>query len=86
MSWDNNCVDCDKQISDEYERCYDCNDVYRNEELPVVFESIKIELPKSWVFIINKTEVQLPHSQCSLDKDASKVYVPRWLAEEKEID
>lgn len=85
MSWDNNCVDCDKKISDDYERCYDCGELYNNEELQIAFKEIKVKLPKSWVLIIGDDEVQLPHSQCTLDEESSKVYVPRWLAEKKEI-
>lgn len=86
MSWDNNCVDCDKQISDEYERCYECNNTHQNEDLPIAFEGVKAELPKSWVLIIQGAEVQLPHSECVIDKEKLKVWVPRWLAEKKEID
>ena len=86
MSWDNECVDCDRKISDDYERCYECNDTYRSEDLPIAYESIKIRLPVSWIFIIRKSEVQLPHSECTLDEESNKVWVPRWLAEAKEID
>lgn len=86
MIYDNECIDCDKRISDEYERCYDCNDTWRNEDLPVIYERIDSVLPKSWVFIIRGEKVQLPFSQCTLDESKFKVWVPRWLAEEKEID
>ena len=86
MSWDNNCVDCDKKISDDYERCYDCNEIYNNEELPIVYQELDGENEKCWFVVINKEKVTLPKSQCTLDKESSKVYVPRWLAEKKEID
>ena len=86
MSWDNTCIDCDKSISDVYERCYDCNETYQSEEIPVDFESIDTVLPKSWVFVIRGEKVQLPHSECTLDEPKSKIWVPRWLAEKKEID
>ena len=87
MSWDNNCVDCDKPISDDYERCFDCNDTYTNEELPIAYsEIVNAHLPASWIFKIKGEEIQLPHSECTLDEEHLKVYVPRWLAEKKEID
>ena len=86
MSWDNECADCDKKISDDYERCFDCNEVYNSEDLPIVYESILKHLPASWLFIIKGNEVQLPHSQCTLDEEKLKVWVPRWLAVKKEVD
>ena len=86
MSWDNECADCGDKISDEYERCYDCNDAYNNEEIPIAFESIDTVLPKSWVLVIRGEKVQLPHSECTLDEPKLKVWVPRWLAVKKEID
>ncbi len=86
MAWDNECADCDKKISDDYERCYDCNDTYNNEELPIVYSEKVKDLPNSWILKIKGLEIQLPHSQCTLDEDTLKVWVPRWLAEKKEID
>lgn len=86
MSWDNECSECGKKISDDYERCYDCNQEHGAEELPVAYESIETVLPKSWIFKIQGEEVQLPMSECALDEPSLKVWVPRWLAEKKEID
>ena len=86
MSWDNECADCEKKISEDYERCYDCNDVHQKEELPIAFESLKTTLPASWIVIVRGDEVQLPFSECTLDEESLKIYVPRWLAEKKEID
>lgn len=87
MSWDNNnCIDCDKRINDDYERCYDCNDTHQSETIPVAYESVKATLPKSWILVIQGVEVQLPHSECELDEEKRKIWVPRWLAEKKEID
>ncbi len=82
MSWTNECVECDEKISDDYEYCYDCN----QEEIPVVVQSIETVLPKSWIFKIRGTEVQLPMSECTFDEAGLKVWVPRWLAVKKEID
>lgn len=86
MGWDNECIDCGTKISAAYQRCYDCNSEYNSDEIPVAYESIKKELSKSWIFIIQGNEVQLPYSQCTLDAKYLTINVPRWLAEEKEID
>lgn len=86
MAWDNNCIDCDQPISDEYERCYECNDMHQNEELPIEYQKFDGENEKCWFVVINNEKVTVPKSQCSLLKESSKVYVPRWLAEKKGID
>ena len=86
MSWENECLDCGKRVSDEYDRCYECNQTNGKEMLSVAFEDIDTVLPKSWMLIIQEDKVQLPMSECTLDEIKKVVWVPRWLAEKKEID
>lgn len=86
MAWDNNCADCDKPISDDYERCKECGDIWRNEELPIAYQELDGQNEKCWFVVINKETITLPKSQVTLDESVLKVYVPRWLAEDREID
>lgn len=88
MSWDNNCIDCDKLISDEYERCYDCNEVRNSEMLKFRVFEIVVERNASWLVkleegLVGKQE-WFPKSEVQLDGDF--IWAPRWLAERKEID
>ncbi len=85
MSWDSNCVDCGKAISDDYERCYPCNQEYRGELLRFDYQEVKCDFDLSWVLVMNKSEAVLPKSQCTIDEPNQKIWIPRWLAETKEL-
>ncbi len=51
----------------------------------VSFEEVKHVTDKAYLFIIDAEDIWLPKSQVSIDEDDGVVYVPRWLAEEKEL-
>ncbi|MHA1574436.1 MAG: hypothetical protein ACTSX8_10630 [Alphaproteobacteria bacterium] len=91
MAFDNTCGDCGDAISDDYDRCYDCNTNHReaqSDELKIKAFEIVAETDKARLVRFEDgllgEKAWLPKSQTTLDGDY--VYVPKWLAEEKEID
>lgn len=83
--FDNHCVDCDKPIKGDYERCYDCSQEYRNEPLKIEGK-LSTETAKGFGAKLEGYEDQivwLPKSVVEYDNQA--FWVPRWLAEEKGI-
>ena len=91
MSYDNTCEDCGDAISDEYERCYDCNSNHREEQkedLKIKIFELVAETDKARLVQLEDgllvEKFWLPKSATHVDGD--HVYVPKWLAEEKGID
>lgn len=85
-SFDNHCVDCDKPIQDQYERCYECSQEHRNALLRVEGK-LSTETAKGFGAKLEGYEDQivwLPKSMVEYDDGA--FWLPRWLAEEKELE
>lgn len=83
--FDNHCMDCDKPIRDDFERCFDCAQEYRNELLKVEGK-LSTETAKGFGGKLVGYEGQivwLPKSVVEYEDGA--FWVPRWLAEEKGI-
>lgn len=85
MSYDNYCVDCDRPIADDYERCYSCNQTHRAEEIEIPIDGVEAETEKGVLVMVAGEGVWLPQSQVTIDKDGGRAWVPRWLAEDKNL-
>lgn len=83
--YDNYCVDCDRGIPDDYERCYPCNQAHRNEELEISIDGVETTTNKAILVMIEGEGHWLPSSQATADPDGGRVFMPRWLAEDKEL-
>jgi hypothetical protein len=55
------------------------------ERLRIEYEEIEEETDKAWLLLVEEDSVWLPKSQCSIDEDRNLIYVPVWLAEQKEL-
>jgi hypothetical protein len=79
-------------LDDLDEDSYRCRPVSRNEMVELAFETIIHETRKAWCvrFPMKKDltndEAWLPKSQCDLEEGADRVWVPRWLVTEKELE
>lgn len=82
---DANCVDCGKPIHEDYERCYPCNDEYRNATVVITIDKVLFEKDTAYKLRIEAADDQwYPKSEVMLKGD--DLYLPRWLAEAKELD
>lgn len=69
-----------------------CGRASRNELVELAFLTILRETPKAWHvrFVLKKDltndEAWLPKSQCDLEEGVDRVWVPRWLVTEKELE
>lgn len=85
-SFDNRCVDCDKPISDDFDRCYDCNSLHRSEEVRLAGR-LSTETAKGYGAKLEgygDEIVWLPKSLVEFQDGA--FWLPRWLAQEKNLE
>jgi hypothetical protein len=62
-------------------------DTSRNEILHFAYDTVEHETDKAWlVKLADSEKAWFPKSQCILNEGDSIIEVPRWLAEEKEIE
>lgn len=79
------CESCGKPCGEDYEYCYSCNEDRGSELVKVTVVEVIIERELSYRLRIEGVEDQwYPKSECELQDDV--LYIPRWLAEKKEVD
>ena len=87
--WDNHCVECERRIDDDYERCFDCNETHNDVMVEVDYVDLVVDKEKSFKLEIEDVDDEqswFPKSQVHLDQENNIVHLPRWLAEKKELD
>jgi hypothetical protein len=65
---------------------FNANHEDRYELLHFTYDLIEHETNKAWLIRLSKDKIWFPKSQCILNEDKSVIEVPRWMAEEKEIE
>lgn len=81
--FDNYCIDCDKPIREDFQRCYECQQEYRNEELKIDGK-ISTETTKGYGGKLKGEGEEIVWFPKSVVVYADGAFwVPRWLAEEK---
>lgn len=82
-----------------FEDYYDEGDYYdrpsfhsNKEHVELAFSSVIKETPKAWYIRfpmkkdLTNDDVWLPKSQCEMEDGADRIWVPRWLVTEKELE
>lgn len=89
------CEDCGSAIEDRYDLCWSCNKTRyaRNqEEVQVAFKRVVHETDKAWRVLIDDTDpfqpkaCWVPKSIGELDEEAHEAWVPRWFAEQENLE
>lgn len=77
MAYDNHCEDCDKFISDDYERCYTCNEEYNDETVHLSFVDVVTQTKNAVRLSLDgdQSEIWLPKSETTLEDNF--VFMPR---------
>lgn len=57
----------------------------QDEDVSVKFDRIKTETTNAFLIIIDNKSVWLPKSQIRMYRKKKKVYMPEWLAHDKEL-
>lgn len=81
---DSTCEICGDWKSEDYDFCRDCN----SEDVEIGFDLLARQTPKALLIVVDGDEVWLPKSQVADikdDPDGGAVWIPRWLAAEKDL-
>ena len=84
MSYDSHCVECDKPISDEYERCYECNQEHGGETVWVGPVEVLHQKGDGIKVSVDGDVSWYPQAEVQIRDDT--MYLPRWLAEKQELE
>jgi hypothetical protein len=89
------CEDCGSAIEDYYDLCWSCKklrDARNNEEVQVAYDRVVHETEKAWKLMIddsdpfNPKSCWLPKSIAELDTEAKEAWVPRWFADQENLE